>query len=116
MIPAEALIEEEVAGAAAAAGLNGTGMDIDGPCSGGVVWRGELVDEASSSSSSLPPAAAAASAGTEDQRSLHAAAVAWPVVEYCPAKTLEEWAEYITKAPMLVSKFHLRKKKNEKRG
>jgi len=74
VVPAEALVEEEEEGSTAAAATAAAG----GPGIGGsVAWRGELTCK---------------EGGREGGREGG---------EYCPARTLEEWAEYVRKAPMI---------------
>lgn len=77
-MPSEALIQEEEAGSGgkpAAAGVD----------AGAVAWRAEL-----------------AGAEGEEREALGKAPGGAFRAEYCPARTLEEWSDYLAKAPMLV--------------
>lgn len=74
MVPAEALIQEEEAGGKTA-----------GVAAGAVAWRAELMGVEG-----------------EEQEALRKAPGGAFKAEYCPARTLEEWSDYLAKAPMLV--------------
>jgi hypothetical protein len=79
VIPAESLIQEEEAGGESRGGLEGAAGMV------GVAWRAEL-----------------AGAQGEEQEALGQAPGGTFKAEYCPARTLEEWSDYLAKAPMLV--------------